>query len=270
MSLAVVGGRTVEYAEAGGGQRAVLLCAATWWPLDPWRINGFPELSGRFRTIAFNHRGVGRSSGSDPASYDLELFADDTLAFLDHLGLQRVAVVGFTIGSAIAVRLASRRPERISALVLGAVSPGAPPDSEDPRRVVDADIAAHGFQAHIQHHALNDTVAFRPETHAEHPERPRALAEALWRNAAPQAEFMKHVDARRGYDVFASAPHVKAPALLVVGEEEGPTRLRATQRLAEVLPEARLEVLPRTRHMVFWERPEIVWPDVVAFLETRA
>lgn len=270
MSRTEIDGRTVEYEIDGEGRNAVVLCAASWWPLDPWKLAGIPELAGRYRTIAFNARGLGASSGSELPSYDVDLFAGDTLALLDRLQIERFAVVGFTIGSAIALRIARHHPARVWALVLGAVSPGAPADSESPRRVVEADIAQRGYRGHIEHHVLHPGVAFTAETFARSPERPRQLADALWAGAAREDEFMKHVDARRGYSAFDGAAEVAVPSLLLVGDGEGKNRREGTQRLAGLLPHAELAVLPGTGHMVFWEDPPATWTRVRAFLDANA
>jgi 3-oxoadipate enol-lactonase len=270
VSETVIDGRTVEYLVSGNGRDAIVLCAASWWPLDPWRLAGIPELSDCYQTVAFNARGLGASSGSDLASYDVDLFAADALALLDRLGIERCAIVGFTIGAAIALRIARRVPDRVWALVLGAVSPGAPPDSESPRRVVEADIAERGYRGHIEHHALHPGVAFTAETFAQRPDRPRLLADALWAGAASEAEFMKHVDARRGYSAFDGAGDVAAPALLLVGDGEGKNRSEATRKLAGLLPHAEFAVLSGTGHMVFWEDPPAVWTRVRAFLDANA
>jgi pimeloyl-ACP methyl ester carboxylesterase len=269
MAVVVVAGRDVEYVERGSGD-AVVFCSPTWWPLDAWLLHGIPELAPRHRAIAFNHRGVGASTGAG-ATYDIPLLARDTLALLDALGIERAALVGFANGTSVAVRIAETDPARVSALVLGAVSGGSPAGVPSPRPAEAAAIAKLGYRAFIEHHALNDTFAFAPETHRRHPERPRQLARALWEHTAPEEEYLKHVDARRGYDALAAAQRVNGPAFLVVGADDTVARgtsnpVLATRAAAERIRGARLLEVPQVRHMVFWEEPEHVWGPVAAFL----
>jgi len=269
MTLVSVAGRDLEYVEQGSGP-AVVFCSPTWWAFDAWLLHGIPELAPRHRAIAFNHRGVGASSG-DGESYDIPLLAGDLLALLDALGIERAAFIAFANGTSVAIRIAEVAPARVSALVLGAVSGGSPRGVASPRPAEAAAIAQHGYQAYIEHHALNDTFAFAPETHRLHPERPRALADALWRHHASADEFLKHVDARRGYDALAAAAHVRAPALLLVGADDTVARgtsnpVLATRKVAQTIAGATLLEIPNVRHMLFWEDPAAVWPQVTAFL----
>lgn len=274
MTLTTIAGRVVEYEMRGQGPDAVILCSPSWWPLDAWAMHGLDETADRFRAVAFNHRGVGRSAGRGP-HYDVPMLAADTVALMDHLEIGAAALLGFAIGSAVALAVARQYRDRVWGLVLGAVSPGAPATAEDPRRAVVADIAARGYEAHLRHHALNDDYGFSPATFRDDPARPRRLADALWRNAASEAEYLKHVDARRGYTAFDGADTVTQPALLAVGADDRAARgnatpVAATQKLAQLLPRAELAILPGMRHMVFWERPAAIWPRVLDFLSRVA
>lgn len=67
--------------------------------------------------ITFDNRGIGRSTGTPPTT--LDEMADDAVALLDHLGIERTVLFGVSMGGAIAQRLVLAHPERISALILG-------------------------------------------------------------------------------------------------------------------------------------------------------
>jgi lipase len=67
--------------------------------------------------LALDSRGRGRSRGLPPP-YSLVQHADDTASALDSLGIDRVLVVGHSMGAFVATRLAERHPDRVSALVL--------------------------------------------------------------------------------------------------------------------------------------------------------
>ena len=76
-----------------------------------------PALAERFRVIAFDNRGAGRSSGP-PGPYTTRQMADDAAALLDHLGIDRAHVIGQSMGGMIAQELALGDPERVDRLVL--------------------------------------------------------------------------------------------------------------------------------------------------------
>ena len=74
--------------------------------------------SSAFQVVTFDHRGVGASEGQPP--YKVEQWAADTLRLIDHLGLDRVHLVGHSTGGTIAQVLAADHSDRVASLVLGA------------------------------------------------------------------------------------------------------------------------------------------------------
>jgi len=72
------------------------------------------------RVIALDNRGHGRSSKLyDPADYDTALMAGDVRALLDHLGLERADVMGYSMGARITAFLALEHPDRVRSAILG-------------------------------------------------------------------------------------------------------------------------------------------------------
>jgi pimeloyl-ACP methyl ester carboxylesterase len=72
------------------------------------------------RVVAFDNRGHGRSDKLyDPADYRLPLLAQDALALLDHLGIARADVMGYSMGARIAAFLAKAAPRRARSIILG-------------------------------------------------------------------------------------------------------------------------------------------------------
>jgi pimeloyl-ACP methyl ester carboxylesterase len=270
MSLIQVEGRTVEYVLEGNGTDVVVLCSPNFWPLDAWRLSGLPELRDAYRVLAFNNRGYGASEPT-PTAYTVYSLADDTLALMAALGIARAHLVGFAYGAQVALKAAVRQPERVTSLVLGAAGAGAPTDpAADPLRHVQRALREEGYREYIRGHALSDEL-FHPEINRAHPERAIALADAMWEHAAREAEFLKHVAARGGFQTIDGAERITRPALVIVGDEDRAARGDSTpvefaHLLAARLPHAELAIVPRTRHMLFWERPEVCWPRVKRFL----
>jgi pimeloyl-ACP methyl ester carboxylesterase len=99
-----------HYAEAGGGEDVVLCLHG--WPQHwyEWR-NLMPALADRHRVIALDQRGFGWSE-APPSGYEKENLADDVLAVLDALGIERVKLVGHDWGAWIGFLLALKAPER--------------------------------------------------------------------------------------------------------------------------------------------------------------
>lgn len=84
--------------------------------LTGWTLQRLP-FARRFRTIAMDNRGAGRSD-KPFGRYTIEQMADDAVAVLDHAGVERAHVIGASMGGVVAQVLAVRHPERVASLVL--------------------------------------------------------------------------------------------------------------------------------------------------------
>jgi pimeloyl-ACP methyl ester carboxylesterase len=73
-----------------------------------------------FRVIAFDNRGHGQSEKLyDPADYHTTIMAEDARRLLDHLGIERADVMGYSMGARIAAHLALAHPDRVRSLLMG-------------------------------------------------------------------------------------------------------------------------------------------------------
>ena len=84
----------------------------SWW--DPRWIQ---TLSEKFKVIAFDNRGAGRTDISD-REYSIKLFAEDTAGLMNALGIPQANVLGISMGGMIAQELVLNYPEKVKKLVL--------------------------------------------------------------------------------------------------------------------------------------------------------
>src|SRR5262245_19557871 len=96
-------GPCIAFAHGAGGN------ALSWW-------QQVPAFAPRHRCIVFDQRGWGRSTTSTPP--DPALFAGDLAALLDHLGVEKTALVGQSMGGWTVTGCAAARPERVTHLAL--------------------------------------------------------------------------------------------------------------------------------------------------------
>ncbi len=113
---------SIYYEEFGAGYPILLFApggmrsAIEFWhrsPIDPTK-----DFAGEFRVIAMDQRNAGRSRGPVSAADGWQTYTGDHLALLDHLKIQRCAVMGGCIGSSYCLSIIKAAPERISAAVL--------------------------------------------------------------------------------------------------------------------------------------------------------
>jgi aminoacrylate hydrolase len=81
-----------------------------------WRPN-LAALAAAHRVILYDHRGTGRSDRALKPGLQVEDMADDVIALMDALGLERAHFIGHAAGALVGLMLASRSPERIASLV---------------------------------------------------------------------------------------------------------------------------------------------------------
>ncbi|HXF76716.1 MAG TPA: alpha/beta fold hydrolase [Methylomirabilota bacterium] len=248
------------YYEAEGNGEPVLLAPPSWWPCDTWKVGVVSYLSRRFRTIIFDCRGTGYSSKPNHG-YTVEQFAKDCVGLLEHLQIARCHAVGFALGAQIAQALALARPDLVASLTIAAAGAGVRALDGEPRQVRTTDeeeIQKLGFERFIRDHIENDHMAFDPEFFRFHPEVVKALSDALWRRQTSPAQHRHHVQARQTWDTLANARKVKAPTLILCGADDdvnrgGSTPVGTARRLAELVPGCELALVPKVKHMTFWD-----------------
>jgi pimeloyl-ACP methyl ester carboxylesterase len=117
-------GRKLAWRMLGAGPPLLLVNGYAASSAD-WDPAFLAKLAGSFELICPDNRGMGESElGS--AELSVDAMAGDLEDLLDHLGIERAALVGWSMGGFVAQRLALRAPQRISAMVLLASAPGGP------------------------------------------------------------------------------------------------------------------------------------------------
>src|SRR3954463_6635903 len=115
-------GVDIAFLDEGEGAPIVLVHGFASTAQVNWRHpGGGGTLTGaRRRVIALDNRGHGRSEKLyDPAAYHSAVMADDVRRLLDHLGLERADVMGYSMGARITAYLALAHPDRVRSVLLG-------------------------------------------------------------------------------------------------------------------------------------------------------
>lgn len=116
----VANGIRTNYLEAGAGGEDVVLVHGSGPGVTSyanWR-GVLPVLGERFHVYAPDMVGFGYSDRPEGINYGLDTWADQTIGFMNALGIDRAHLVGNSFGGAIALRMATQHPDRIGKLVL--------------------------------------------------------------------------------------------------------------------------------------------------------
>src|SRR6266567_6715150 len=112
------------YWDERGQDEPILFIMGLGYPSAMWHRTR-PALAARYRTIALDNRGAGRSD-TPPGPYSIRLMASDAAAVLDAAGIESAHVFGVSMGGMIAQEFALQYPQRVRSLILGCTAAGGP------------------------------------------------------------------------------------------------------------------------------------------------
>jgi 3-oxoadipate enol-lactonase len=245
---------TELYWESTGAGPPVLLVmglgmnATAWW-------RTIPVLAERFRVIAFDNRGVGRS-GRPAGPYTVAGMAADAIAVLDAAGEEAAHVYGISLGGMIAQEVALRYPGRVRALVLAATTPGGP-------AALGADEATQAFFRRRAEMPADEAVwASVPYNYATATRRlngdriAQDIAQRLRYPIEPEP-YTAQLEAALGHDALDRLGSLRTPTLVVHGTEDRMVHPANAELLARAIPGAGLLMWPHAGHLLFTDVPEI-------------
>lgn len=218
------------------------------------------RLTADFAILLYDKRGHGLSDiGRFP--YSIEDHAGDLVGLLDRLSIKRAIVCGLSVGGLIALALHQRRPELVSALVLcDTAHKIGTPESWNARI---AAVERGGLESILD--AVMErwfTPGFRRTENAAYCSYRHMLARQ------PIEGYVATCAAIRDADYTGAARAVGVPALCVVGDQDGSTPPDVVRGMAQLIPNARYQVIRDCAHIPCVEQPETLTALIRAFLST--
>ena len=253
MPFAEINGIELFYEEEGEGPGLVFLHGAAGNHISWWQQ--LPAFRDRYRCVAIDHRGFGRST--DPKGESAARFVDDLEALLDQLGVARTALVSQSMGGRSALGYAVRHPDRVSALVLADTSaaidwPELNEKIEQQRSEIglaEGPLVVRALGQKFQERDATRTFLYRQIGGLNPPE-----AAATARKAP------------RGPAGYADLPVLAVPTLLIVGSDDPLTPPAAMRELQQAIPGSELREFAGCGHSVYFEDPEGFNSAVADFL----
>jgi pimeloyl-ACP methyl ester carboxylesterase len=237
--LAPVDGVKIWYAVFGHGQPVVMLhgglANANYWG------HQVRALERHYQVIVMDSRGHGRSSRNQEA-YGYDLMASDVVGLLDHLKIEKAAIVGWSDGAIIGLDIAMKHPERVSKLFAFAAN-------SDPSGV--ADIAKSDvFNAYIAR-AGEEYKRLSPT-----PTEYKGFVDEITKMWETQPKWT-------AVDLAA----IKVPTWIVDADHDEAIKRDNTEFMAANIPGAGLLIQPQVSHFSFMQNPQQFTDDVLHFLE---
>jgi pimeloyl-ACP methyl ester carboxylesterase len=248
MAIAKAGAINLEYFTEGSGPPLLMIMgfagSATSWG-EPF----VQALNQHFTTVRFSNRGTGESERPQDQT-TIRMMADDAVALLDTLGIERPHVLGISMGGYIAQELAISYPQRVQGLVLGCTGVGGP-------NAVLADAQTMSSMAFVPDTPIEDLIrkAWYALVSDAFQESGRPFLEEMLVNMVsrptPLDTIVKQMVAIGGHDVSAR-DRLVPPA--------------NGDQVAAAIPGAERRTVEGVGHMFFWEKPQETAQIVTEFL----
>lgn len=255
MPVAQVNGQSINYADSGGDGPAIIWSHG--FLMDHTMFDAQVEaLSGDYRCIAWDERGFGHTPATAPFTYWDG--ADDAVALLDHLGIDRAVFAGMSQGGFISLRAALAHPNRVRGLILIDTQAG----TEAPEN-----IEAYGgmLQHWLSDAPLGDIGDF--------------VASLILGDPGLAATWIPIWESRRGEmnehpgdcllgrdDITDRLAEISAPALVIHGDADAAIPLELGQVLADTIPTASIAVMPGGSHAANMTHPAETNEAIASFL----
>jgi len=237
-------GPAVIFLHGSGGNHAI------WWQ----QVGYF---SRRYKVVTLDLRGFGKSE-EGAGGPDALAYPGDVIALMDHLRIEKAAVVAQSLGATACLRLAVAHPQRMSAVVLAASAGGM-----DHGELADSTAADRRKADEL---AVLDRLMSR-DFQQRQPELTWLFQQIGTFNAASHGTV--HNVTKRGptpQEVAAS----KVPVLFLVGDRDAVLSLKTMQLAHRLVEGSTLMIVPEAPHSLYWESPPVFNCLVDQFLKSKA
>lgn len=259
-----VNGTELYYEDTGPGStgETIAFSHGLLWSTELFERQ-IEALRGRYRCIAWDHRGQGRSAADHREHIGMELVWQDAVALLESLDTRAVHFCGLSMGGFVAMRMAARRPDLVRSLILLETSSDPEPVENVARyrlltRVVRF-LGTWAVRGRVAPIMLGKTILTE---RARHSEVERFMSIIMRRRDVWRA--VNGVIDRAG--IHGELARVAAPTVIIVGDEDVATPRARADKIASAIAGARVVSIPRAGHSSPVEEPHAVIDAIEAFL----
>ncbi len=254
-------GIKIYWDEQGQGA-PILLIMGLGYPSSLWH-RARPVLAQRYRTVAFDNRGVGLSD-VPPGPYSIATMASDAAAVLDAAGVSDAHIFGISMGGMIAQEFALQYPARTRSLILGCTSAGGPSAIRAERKVADT-LMARGMTLEQAREAILPYV-YDASTPREKIEEDLSLR----RRWLPSLEgYMAQLQGILAWEAYSRIAQITVPTLVIHGESDALVPPGNGELIAARIPGSKLVLLEHASHLFLTDQTEVARKEILGFLSSH-
>jgi 3-oxoadipate enol-lactonase len=258
---------TLNYEQQGSGEPLVLIpYLAADNACYAFQVAAYSK---QFTCISVDLRGTGESD-KPGGVYTTEMFADDVVALMQAIGIQKAHIHGLSLGAATGMWLAAKYPDRVKSLSL---------HSAWPRSDAYLKTVARGWG--VMAEAMNNMPemviqgifpwCFTPELYAQKPEYIQALSDFVRsRPRQPVDAFIRQIDAVIGHDAQAQLGKIRAPTQITFGRHDQVTSTRFADPLKSGIKDSEIYIFEDCSHAPLYENVPAFNDKTLAFLSRNS
>jgi pimeloyl-ACP methyl ester carboxylesterase len=257
-----INGISLAFDDMGAGP-AVLLIHGFPLGRQMWRPQVESLVAAGYRCITPDLRGFG---GSEPGSkaVTMKTYADDCIALLDHLGVEKAVVCGMSMGGYVLLNLMERYPERLAAACLIVTRSNADDEATRDRRSAMADEAAQGSVQIISD--IFKAILFTEQTMRNRIDLVKLVGEWMQQHSPlGLAAALRAMRDRKDYTPLL--PKFRIPVLVIGAEQDRAVPVTASRQLAQEIPGSKLCIIADAGHMANLEATEPFNGCLISFLK---
>jgi len=259
MPTASVNGTDIHYRDSGSAKDVVLLLHAFPLHSGMWSRQ-IAALEKRHRVVAPDYRGLGKSEVPPEAS-TMELLAQDVRALLQHVRIERAAVVGLSMGGYLAFELYRQAPALFRGIALCDTRAGADTDEGKAAREKFAQTTIERGLSWAADEMVPKLLRPQPDPAVVKEVRSLVLGGTPAGVAAAQRGMARRPDST------ATLATISCPTLVIVGAEDTLTPPAESEKMAKAVKGAKLVKVPNAGHLANIENPAAFDKALVEFCD---
>ena len=268
MTYMEVNGVRLFYTDTGGVGPVVMFSHGLLFSTEMFEEQ-IAHLKGKYRCIAYDHRGQGQSRATDDG-YDMDTLTDDAAALLDALKVEKCHFVGLSMGGFVALRMALNHPDQVMSI-----------------SVLDSSADAEPHQNHGKYKMLNFILRWFGPKPVVGSIMPIMFGQSFLQDPARKElrdrwrQFLGQVDDKKAMakavdgvitrdSIYERLGEITVPTLIVVGDEDTATVPAKSERMHKAITGSEFQIIPKGGHVSTIDAPDAVNAALSGFLDNLA